>query len=172
MLSRLSLRARLVLGVIVLTAVGLVAADVVTYTSLRSFLFHRTDSTIDAAHQGVEQAVFGGGSGPAPFQTLTATVPGDCIQVRRLNGSIVGMTCIPAFRGASSPEPPKLPAHIAIPKSRTGGDRVSRFNVPAQAGGRYRVRASIEPQAANYVLIIAAPLSSVDSTLHRLLVIE
>ena len=34
--GRLSLRARLVLGVIVLAAVGLVVADIATYTSLRS----------------------------------------------------------------------------------------------------------------------------------------
>jgi len=50
MLGRLSLRARLVLGVIMLAAVGLVAADIATYTSLRSFLFDRVDNTIDAAH--------------------------------------------------------------------------------------------------------------------------
>src|ERR1043166_4462767 len=107
MLRRLSLRARLLLGVVVLAGVGLVVADVVTYTSLRSFLFHRTDGDLEARHQVVEQAVFGGGTGPAPFQTLTATVPGDCIQVRRLDGSVVGSTCIPAFRGASSPKPPR-----------------------------------------------------------------
>jgi two-component system, OmpR family, sensor kinase len=33
------------------------------------------------------------------------------------------------------------------------------------------VRASIEPQAKSYVLIVAQPLSDVDSTLHRLLLI-
>jgi hypothetical protein len=37
----LSLRARLILGVIALAAAGLVAADLVTYTSLRSFLISR-----------------------------------------------------------------------------------------------------------------------------------
>ena len=41
-----SLRARLVLGVIVLAALGLALADVATYASLRSFLFHRTDSAL------------------------------------------------------------------------------------------------------------------------------
>ena len=43
----------------------------------------------------------------------------------------------------------------------------------AQSGdGRYRVRASIEPQEPSFILILAAPLRSVDSTLHRLLLIE
>ena len=47
MLGRLSLRARLLLAVIVLAAVGLVAADVATYSSLRSFLAHRTDNSLE-----------------------------------------------------------------------------------------------------------------------------
>ena len=42
MFSRLSLRARLVLGVIVLAAAGLTVANLATYTSLRSFLLDRT----------------------------------------------------------------------------------------------------------------------------------
>ena len=46
MLGRLSLKARLVLGVIVLSAVGLAVADVATYASLRSFLIQRTDESL------------------------------------------------------------------------------------------------------------------------------
>ena len=38
--------------------------------------------------------------------------------------------------------------------------------------GRYRVRASIEAQAPNDILIVAAPLNGVDGTLHHLLLIE
>jgi len=77
MFRRLSLRARLVLGVIVLAALGLGAADVATYTSLRSFEFDRTDSTLDAAHPGVEQALLHQGfanQGPAPAPFLPGTV--------------------------------------------------------------------------------------------------
>jgi len=49
---RLSLRARLVLCVLVLGAAGLVVADTFTYTSLRSFLLDRVDSTLQSDHQG------------------------------------------------------------------------------------------------------------------------
>ena len=41
MLGRLSLRARLLLAVIALATVGLVAANVATYSSLRSFLLDK-----------------------------------------------------------------------------------------------------------------------------------
>src|SRR5712691_8896362 len=69
-LGRLSLRARLLLGVVALAAVGLIAADVVTYSKLSSFLVKRTDSSLNAAHQAVEAALVrptsgnGPGSGP------------------------------------------------------------------------------------------------------------
>ena len=49
-LNRLSLRARLLLGVFVLAAVGLVAADAATYASLRSFLLDRVDKTLEIGH--------------------------------------------------------------------------------------------------------------------------
>ena len=177
MRAKLSLRTRLVLGVIVLAAIGLVSADVATYTSLRSFLFDRTDSSLNSAHFAVEQALFrqpGPGEGGG-IEALTAAVPGDYVQVRRLNGQVVAEGAVPQFAQQSTPPPPRLPTTISLPPaaSRGGGDRVRFLTVSAQQGGdRYRVRASIEPQARNYVLIVAAPLSEVDSTLHRLLLIE
>ncbi len=58
---RLSLRSRLVLGVLVLATIGLFAADLATYTSLRSFLIGRTDSSLQAAHQEAEAELLGTG---------------------------------------------------------------------------------------------------------------
>src|SRR5262249_57534438 len=46
----LSLRSRLILGVITLAAVGLLAADLATYSSLRSFLLHPTHPPLTDAH--------------------------------------------------------------------------------------------------------------------------
>jgi len=73
-LGRVSLRTRLVLGVIVLAALGLAVADIATYTSLRSFLFHRTDVSLDAAHPGVERALFQQ-HGPGPGLPLVDRGP-------------------------------------------------------------------------------------------------
>jgi two-component system, OmpR family, sensor kinase len=186
-LRRLSLRARLILGVIVLAAVGLGVADVVTYSSLGSFLIDRTDRSLDAAHVAAEGALFGppGGRGGGPRSDgespeeppaglLTAAVRGDYVEVRRLDGTVVVSGLTPQFSGSERPSPPKLPAKIGPPRARTGdGDRVSYFTAPAKSGGgRYRVRASIEEQEPNSILIVAAPLGSVDSTLHRLLLVE
>ena len=64
MLRRLSLRARLILGVIALSALGLVTADVITYTSLHRFLISRTDDFLDTAHVSAESGLHGPGRGP------------------------------------------------------------------------------------------------------------
>ncbi|HXY17195.1 MAG TPA: HAMP domain-containing sensor histidine kinase [Gaiellaceae bacterium] len=174
MLRRLSLRTRLVLGVIVLAALGLAIADVVTYTSLRSFLLQRTDVSLDAAHVGVEHALFQQGPGPPQGDALTAAAPGDYIEVRTLSGKVVAKGAVPQFQQQSIPAPPSLPAKIAIPGvANSGRDRTRYFTVGSVDGDdRYRVRASIEPSAQNYVLIIATPLEEVDNTLSRLVLIE
>jgi two-component system OmpR family sensor kinase len=179
MLGRLSLRARLLLGVIAVAAVGLVAADVATYRALRSFLLDRVESSLNAVHPGVEGALFGRqGPGRGPnddLQTLFNSIPGDCIEVRGLNQVVISSGCIPRFGQAAAAPGPSLPNTVTIPnKPNTGdGDRVSFFTVPAVSGdGSYRVRASIEARAPNRILLIAAPLNDLMSTLHQLLLIE
>ena len=183
MRRQLSLRARLILGVIALAAIGLVAADFATYSELRSFLLDRTDSSLEAAHQSVESALFhqhgGPGDGNADhgpstpdLSPLTTAAPGEYVELRRLDGTVVRTSSTPRFPGGTRAPPPVLPSHITLPAATSQGDRVSYFTVAAKSGGeRYRVRASIEPQTKNYVLIVAQSLNDVDSTLHRLLLI-
>jgi two-component system OmpR family sensor kinase len=180
-LQRLSLRARLVLGVIVLATAGLIAADIATYTALKSFLFDRIDNTLNSVHPGVENALFPGrGPGPGPggdghIPDLFTSIPGDCIAVRRLNQSTISSGCIPPFGTSVSAPGPSYPATIDLPAKPNGanGDRIAFFTTKAvSGGGSYRVRASIEGSAPNRMLLIAAPLNDVTSTLNRLLLIE
>jgi two-component system, OmpR family, sensor kinase len=173
----LSLRARLILTVIALAAVGLAAADAATYSSLSSFLTDRTDSSLETAHHSVQGALrgppdgrhggdpFGGGDGNG---RLSFAAPGDYIQIRSLDGTILRRV------SSSATYPvPALPAQISLPTEPTGVDRVRYFTVHATRGDtRYRVRASIEGDSPDRMLVIAAPLRDVDSTLHRLLLIE
>ena len=162
MLRRLSLRARLVLGVIVLAALGLAAADVATYTSLRSFLLDRTDKTLSDEHQAFE----GGPGGRRP-------PPGVYSELRANDGTtVLQPLSIELFRSQKSPSPPKLPQRISVPaRANEGPDRAAYFTVSAQTGGgRYRVRAAIEQGGG--MLIVATSLRDVDATLHRLVLIE
>ena len=177
----MSLRARLVLGVIVLAALGLVVADVATYRSLRSFLVHRTDSTLEASHPNVENAAFGPSSGGQDERHARGPGPAgvggpgiDYYQVRTLAGRVLEARAVPQLAQSRTASPPRLPAQITLPAhTDTEGDRVSYFNVPAiSGGGRYRIRAAIERRAPNRILVIASSLNGVDGTLHRLVLIE
>ena len=136
-MHRLSLRARLVLGVIALAAVGLIAADVATYTSLRSFLVAQVDRTLNS----VERDAFGG-PGPEGSDRF-ANVPGDCVQLRNLDESVaVGTQCSPAHPGGATAPPPKLPASVTLPpQSNTrDGDRVDFLTVSAVSGSGNHTR--------------------------------
>ncbi len=160
MLQSLSLRARLVLGVVVLAAAGLAAADVVTYTSLGSFLVERTDNTLDSEHASAEHPRGRGPSRPP-------TPPGLFVQHRLTDGA----TVLDTFPSTGSP--PRLPATISLQGAASRGpDLVRYFTVPSEDGGdRYRVRASFE-RNDNELLVVALSLHDVDGTLHRLLLIE
>jgi two-component system, OmpR family, sensor kinase len=181
MLSRLSLRTRLILGVIVLAGAGVIAADVATYTQLRSFLVQRIDNQLAASHPGVENAAFQPDDGrPEPggdrdIGGQLGSLGGDCVEVRTLSGVVVKHACIPQFGETAKPPVPAYPKTINLPsKASSGeGDRVTFLDVPSRNGDTtYRVRASIEGDQPGFVLFIAAPLSGVDSTLHRVLLVE
>jgi two-component system OmpR family sensor kinase len=179
-LQRLSLRSRLILGVIALAAVGLVVADAATYTSLRSFLVSQTDDSLDAAHISVEGALHHPGPGPErddgspDIGRLTSAVPGVFVQLRRTDGTIVETGHAPEFSGGAHAPDPKLPKAISLTQRENGnGERVSYFTTGAsKGGGRYRVRASADPGTRGYILVVATSLAGIDSTLHRLVLVE
>jgi len=180
----MSLRKRLVLGLLVLAGLGLVAADFATYASLRSFLFERTDSSLDRDHFAVEQTLRYRGT---CAQVADAVEHDVFVQVRTATGAVVctsraddlskapGPSQAQGQRPERPPEkaPPKLPAILDVQQSSGPGPAHARFfNAAATEGGtRYRVRASYEPEL-NSQLIVARSLGDVDGTLNRLVLIE
>jgi two-component system OmpR family sensor kinase len=181
----MSLRRRLIVGMLVLAAVALIGADVATYTSLRSFLLTRTDSSLEADHRAIENALPTGASAN-PCDGLDRVVPGVFVQLRSRTGiKVVCSTDVrdfsrpPVSGGTPSDErapqkpPPRLPTTISLSAPTGGGAEPERsFDTPATAGGtKYRVRASLDP-GIGFMLIVARPLDDVYSTLHRLLLIE
>ena len=158
MMRRLSLRTRLLLGVCLLAAVGLVVADTATYTSLSAYLGDQVDTNLDrAAHRP------GGDAGP-----------GSWVQVRSADGRRLleglGTTGLLPHQQPV----PALPERISVPASpNEGPDRVSYFTVGSMSGGtRFRVRAGIDFHDPTRMLVLAAPLTDVSNTLHRLFLVE
>jgi two-component system OmpR family sensor kinase len=162
MIGRLSLRARLVLGVIVLGAAGLAIADVATYASLRSFLYERTDESLRDSHSSIAREIFRSG---CPGRAPSGTEPGDFVEVRAADGELVCSWQATMF-GEQASSPPSLPPRLEAPE-----DGAVYLTVAAQEGDdRYRVRVSSE-RLTGSTLIVARSLADVDATLRRLLLI-
>ena len=169
----LSLRTRLVLGVLALALVALVVADVATYASLQSFLIQRTDKTLAASHRGIENELKTNGDGQN-LRDLAASLPGGLFaQTRTLSGDVIDSVQLSPFRDRTQNlSPPKLPHSIKLHSVKNDPDQLAYFTTHSVKGDvDYRVRASVDP-GSNYVLIVATSLKDVEGTLHRLVWIE
>ena len=149
-----------------LAAVGLVAADLATYTSLRSFLFDQTDQTLEQDHLFAGRGGDRGDRGPR-------LPPGLYVEIRSRDGTVLSSAFGTPPPGVTSRPKPKLPATIALePPTAEQPDAVRYLTVPAVSGGdRYRARASIDP-GSNAIAIVALSLHDVDATLDRLVLVE
>jgi two-component system, OmpR family, sensor kinase len=172
-LSRLSLRARLLLAVAAVALVGLVVADVATYTALRSFLVDRVDDSLVAAHKPLIRSLFQppqsigpAAQGSSDLAALAAAAPGAFIELRDPTGDVVVSL---STRGEFSKETPRLPDEVEGLESAADRGR-EFFTVDADHGdSEFRVRA--ERLSDGSILMVALPLDDVNSTLNRLLVI-
>ncbi|MCF2129515.1 HAMP domain-containing histidine kinase [Strepomyces sp. STD 3.1] len=160
-----SLRGRLLLAVLALAAVVLVALDAVVYVSLRDHLLDRADTSLRGVQAQVLKQIR---NGRPPAQGLAADarmlgVSEYFIEIRRPNGDVTPLA--PGLRdpGAAPPQVPRTPGDAA-------GAPVT---VPAEDGDGpgYRLLTRSLPDRRG-TLVTAAPLSSVDGTLHRLLLVE
>ena len=186
----MSLRARLLVGLVVLTAAGLVIAGVVTYAAERSFLVSRVDQQltgnvnsfedvldgdlglVKAAAPGGGGGGFGGaplfpgsGGGPAPGGPGTQVLlpPGTYGIYRSASGSTRLYEVPPNL------SKPTLAA--GIPLSTPGHLRLRTVNSVAGSGLQYRVLAKASDTGSG-TLIIAIPLNDVGQTLTRLRNVE
>jgi two-component system, OmpR family, sensor kinase len=187
-----SLRARLMLGLLALAAVGLVILDVVSYTALRSYLMDRVDQQVrstppelvvrsiaankffKAARKHGEQVPSGGPGGGLPIQPGPSAgetagpqpPPGIIGEVLNANGKVIGRT--PSFGESAGPRP-QLPAQVPLSASQ---DNPNIFTVPGSGGSSsgFRALALAAPDGSS--IVVALSLSDVDHTLARLQTIE
>lgn len=173
-----SLRARLVAGVIALTAVCLIALGAIVYAQQRSFQLERVDEQAAAAVPLVgraldEAGVPRGGDVLAPrgdgrahrgaggLGAALSLPPGVYGERRDADGSTLGSPVVLTY-GEAPPSPPKLPARVPQ-------DRI--ITVEARDGSLdYRVDAAPTPGGGS--TIVAIPLSGAHEQLNELLVVE
>lgn len=174
----MSLRARLLIGLVTLAALGLGVMAIATVEEQRSFLYSRVDQQV----AGSEFLVAGQlgvvrGIPPVPlhrFHVLPRSGP-TTVQAPGTYGELLGrggtLLKEDAFAyGQSAASPPALPVHL--PLSVLGSTHPKIFTVDSLAGSALRYRAAAFSIAGGRVMVVAVPLKEVDQTLQRLTLVE
>ena len=195
-----SLRARLLAGVLLLSAVGLVIVGAVTYADQSNFLQGRADQQVRGAVAAISEQLDAKHAGPAPYapgEQPFEPSPGGA--GRGGGGAGTGGRGVPPGRTPLGPRgevnlPPGTygqrrladgavlktirisydsTEHLpALPRIPTRVPVEKLFTVPSSAGGpSYRAFVSRDPEDPGLTLT-AVPLSEADSTLNRLLLVE
>ena len=178
------IRRRLIAIMIVLVALGLVAVDVVTYSSLHSYLYGRTDDQLGVAQDQVDASYLHAKShGLALSAATVGRVVSPEVYVEILNSTGNPVLVRPSGSKLYQDPPPKLPAKLPVRPPFTRRELVrgsyrpdsASVNVPSssssgsQPNAEYRLQASALP---GETLVVAVRLDSVTATLTSLLHIE
>jgi two-component system, OmpR family, sensor kinase len=177
----MSLRTRLLAGLLALSLAGMAAVAGGTYIALRSFLFDRVDQQLSIARRSVGRELSGLGGSRTPVtavtnaQALKNLAPPDAfVELRDPDGRVQALAQAgPPENPTPAPRLPVVlhppPASSALPQSSRA---VQQFDTDTVSGtGRYRVQVSSLPGNQG-TLIVAAPLDTVTDTLTRLIHVE
>ena len=159
----MSLRSRLLLGLLGLVAVGLLASDVVTYRALQAFLLDRLDEQVVTAVDPVASRLTPERRG-APARIA---VPGGTYGAVVDNEGHVVSSASFGYEGTDLENLPK-PVITAADLTRRG-----LFTTDAAQSGAadFRVVVGTLTSGDGY-LVVAVPMTDVVQTLHRLQIIE
>ncbi|MBI4729765.1 MAG: HAMP domain-containing histidine kinase [Acidobacteria bacterium] len=166
----MSLRARLLVGLVALAAAGLLIADAATYVSLRSFLSRRVDQQLEAARIPVGRALVSEVRGELGLGIRRPRVGGPPLplgaygELRNASGGVLATVSFDV--GETASPPPDL-RNAAAP----GGPRTFTTGAADGSSLRYRVLATPLPGDRG-VLFVAIPLREVSQTLGRLVLVE
>jgi two-component system OmpR family sensor kinase len=177
----MSLRIRLLLAVGAVALIALLAADVATYSALRSFLYTQVDrSLIVPLHARNQNPGQSGTQSTVPFNPSEPSPPsgelyprspilGGFREVRSPTGKVILVTNAQENGHSYAPRLPKTITGYTV---QPDGSKATYFTAAAvQAGGpSFRVRATRLTNGDEF--IVAIPLDATNSTLNRLLIIE
>jgi two-component system, OmpR family, sensor kinase len=181
-ISRLSLRARLLMATVVLVVAGLLVADAATYALLRSSLISRIDEQLQGANSFARRVLTEeGGFPPSDLRSNAfplragrarpAGLPVTLLELVDPTGSVIDSR---AFGLGSVASPPVLPSGLPGSSAGSGvepGMRAFTASAEPPSTHRYRVLASAAPGGTG-TIVVAVPLAEAEATLRRLLLLE
>ncbi len=184
----MSLRGRLLVGVLVLVSVAFVVAALAIYAEQRSFLYSRLDQRVVAAAAPISYALgvdarllnrptddWGrpavGRPGRSPLgKGLAGFLPSGTYGALVDSSGSVLRGPVTATYGDRDLPAPRFPAKVHITKPG-GSPRLFTVTSVRGSGLRYRV-AALGLQSDAGTILVAVPLREVDQTLDRLVVVE
>ena len=172
----MSLRARLLAGLLALSVAGVLGVGVGTYLALRSFLFDHVDQQLVSARRSVERVLSGPHAGAGIDQSrLRDLAPPDTFLELRDGANHVEALALAGSKQQPRPAP-RLPGAFHPPGSAPGlapaAVHMLGFETSAVSGeGRYSVQVS-SLSGGRAILAVAVPLDSVNATLGRLVDVE
>ncbi|HZS14502.1 MAG TPA: HAMP domain-containing sensor histidine kinase [Candidatus Dormibacteraeota bacterium] len=171
----MSLRLRLLLVLLPLFVVGLVVADVATYTSLQGYLVGRADSQLFGGHQSIALDLSGGGGrfggpGGGPGGDAVQSLPRlTWAELLDANGNVLSGPRQLVFPNETPDQSnhPDLPSPLPMPSAAEQPDYLTVGGTGAV--GHYRVLVDNEQGG---FLVVAMPIDDVQSTLDHLVLLE
>lgn len=171
----MSLRLRLVGAMLLLTAAGFAAASAATYRFVEDFLLDRFDRELADERFTVFKGIRspGGTSKPPPQWHRPGDDDGPSYlpvgrdtyaEIRTRDGMLVESLAV----GEDDAERPSLPEQLAVPADKTEW----WFTAESANGDDYRVYVGPANPEGSELILVAAPLSDVQATLDRLLLVE
>src|SRR5258706_6325681 len=161
----MTLRVRLLFGLVVLAAIGLAVAGGVTYRQTRADLLSRVDQQLDTSSQSPNLFFHGFDQND---ETLSHALlpPGTWAQVRASGTGEILDTNPGVISGASPPLPATVkPGQVFTVHS-------PHYRVRAAQPRLYLVGVPGAQRGVQAYMIVAIPLADVDHTLHHLLFVE
>lgn len=165
----MTLRTRLLIGLVGIVLAGLLVSDVVTYKSLESFLVSRLDQQLVSSPNQAARALNNCQlNSPQCSSFDVPSVPAGTWAQIRFGGNLVSGWFL--LQSPTRPAQPKIPTNFPITENSSNPQI---FTVSNSSGLEYRAIA--EPLAfgiGSGVVIVAVPLTEVDQTLGHLLLVE
>ena len=159
---RWSLRARLLIGVVALAAVGLVVTGSAGTALLRSYLVRQLDDQLVAGEVALSGPLGGGRPGPLPVN------PDRQLPTPYVFTELDAQGVVQQRFGGSGTNSARLPELSGVDTAKVRREAGKAFTVPAVGGGSgFRVRA-LERSDGSGAGTVAVSLQSVDAAVHRL----
>ncbi|HKA67301.1 MAG TPA: HAMP domain-containing sensor histidine kinase [Solirubrobacterales bacterium] len=166
-----SLRARLLIGLVLLVAAGLLVSAASTYVALSTFVDNRLMDQLTGDRAAALAALGSSDSGPGgrghsappaqfPTGTYGALYSPDGLTLLRDTGF-----------GPDSTTPVARPS-VPLPVPHGGPDVATWHTLSGSDGARYMVRTEMIDGAGDDILVLAVPLAEAHSTLNQLFLLE